>query len=305
MYRLIDNACALLLGVAFLLSSASPSHAQTSTLTIQDGLVYVNGRQLSDDQIPQSLDVDAVNLQLSITGSHPPAFDINGKYYTIENQLLREVQQGDTAVDRTTVVFRSQPLPPNAFMTRRRAYRGEEEAGEALEPMLRKDGQQSKLMQQYVFELKENARQLDELGASLSQRQAQDLINQVRIQTEQAEQFARELPYLQMQAYLYDIEQQDTLLYRRLLNEFELERETQRLAALVLSQPDGKERTLRRTELRELLEHIFELKQENRRSEIEQLETQLTELQRLLAKREAVKNQIVERRLRELIGNAR
>ncbi len=58
-------------------------------------------------------------------------------------------------------------------------------------------------------------------------------------------------------------------------------------------------------ELRSALEKIFQLKQENRRVEIEQLSLRLTELKERLKERESLRDEIVENRIRELLEQYR
>ena len=52
-------------------------------------------------------------------------------------------------------------------------------------------------------------------------------------------------------------------------------------------------------------EEIFELKQENRRREIEALQEQLRELREALAQRERFRDEIIDRRLDELTNESR
>jgi hypothetical protein len=104
-----------------------------------------------------------------------------------------------------------------------------------------------------------------------------------------------------MQLYFQDVQREDDALYRRLVNEFDLENETLQRAQRIRGMSPGSERDREIEELRKRLELIFELKQENRRMEIEQLEEQLGELQRRLAEREELKKRIIDQRLRELI----
>jgi hypothetical protein len=54
-----------------------------------------------------------------------------------------------------------------------------------------------------------------------------------------------------------------------------------------------------------MLEDIFEIKQENRRREVERLQRQIRELQQNLRKREQMRDRMIDRRLGQLIDSAR
>ena len=87
------------------------------------------------------------------------------------------------------------------------------------------------------------------------------------------------------------------------LRERTMEVETYRLSEQIRTMEDGEPRKQRLTELSEKLNNIFDLKQVNRRSEIEQLESRLEELQRGLQEREQMRARIIQRRLKELLGS--
>jgi hypothetical protein len=283
---------AFLAVIVLIATGAASSMAQSYTLTIQEGQVFVNGKKIEEDQIPSSLDVRTMNVHLSFTGTPDPTFELGGHYYVIEAQGLKEVQQTKPSRDDTTVIFRN--APPQAAMSRPSgSVRVEVDAEMAANP--------KNQMQQYVFELSENARQLNEMSGSLSQRNAQALIEQMYFQAEQAARIAEELPYLEQQSYLDQVGQRDQALYQRLINELELERETQRLAAEARGLPAGEARERKLVELRDLLRKILDLKQENRRREIAQLESELTLLHQRLAEREALKDRMIEKRMQELL----
>ncbi len=288
-----------------LLAGATASSAQTYTLTIKDGQVYVNGKKLSEDDIPATLDPHAVDVNLSFSGTPSPRFEMDGRFYVIDGAKLREVENEEDSDNKTTVIFRDSPAESNVA----RGGNAGESRARAAAPAYKKnvpiDSDPNVVMQQYVFELSQNTKQLNEMGASLSQRQAQDLIREVHTQAELASQYAQELPYLELQNYFSSVRNSDELLYQRLVSELELERETQRLAAEVRQLPSGDERAFKVRELRELLASILELKQENRQMEINQLEKQLAILKQRFADREVKKDRLIERRIKELVGSPR
>ena len=103
------------------------------------------------------------------------------------------------------------------------------------------------------------------------------------------------------EAYLHDLASRDRSLYDQIRREQSLERETLRLADQVRRSADPIARGRMVNELRLKLEASFDLKQYIRANEISQAEEQIAELRRLLNEREARKEQIIERRLRELV----
>ncbi len=313
LYHAKINQWAMAFLAVILLAGATASYAQTYTLTIRNGDVYVNGKQLPKDEIPATLDAESLDANLSFSGPAIPTFEIDGNYYKIENYKLIDVTTAAKADDRTTVVFRNEapaesPVARVAPQSRAASEDRADAYGrlrERVSTYKNSDGDPNVVMQQYVIELNQNARQLNEMSESLSQRQAQDLIQQVQMQAEQAAQLAQDMPYLEMQRYFAAVRAEDELLYQRLVSELELERETQRLAAEARQLPEGDERNFKIEELREMLGSILELKQENRRLEINQLEKQLSILKQRFEDREAKKDRLIDRRITELVGDSR
>lgn len=104
------------------------------------------------------------------------------------------------------------------------------------------------------------------------------------------------------QAYLRQLSERDRTLYDQIQHEQSLELETFRLAGEYRQARDRDEQSRIEVALREKLSESFELKQQIRADEITQAESQIDELRRLLNERSARKEQIIERRLRELTG---
>ena len=105
------------------------------------------------------------------------------------------------------------------------------------------------------------------------------------------------------QRYLIDMQRENEQLHERLMQERAMEAESQALAARIRALPeDSPEREALTAELRQKLEEIFSMKEENRRRETEQLEKELSKLRDQLQKREQSREQIIDRRLKELIG---
>jgi len=104
------------------------------------------------------------------------------------------------------------------------------------------------------------------------------------------------------QAYLRQLSFRDRTLFNQIQREQSVELETFRLAGEYRRANDPADQSRIEDELRDKLGESFELKQQIRADEIAQAESQINELRGLLDERSARKEQIVERRLRELIG---
>ena len=104
------------------------------------------------------------------------------------------------------------------------------------------------------------------------------------------------------QAYLRQLSFRDRTLFNQIQREQSVELETFRLAGEYRRANDPDDQSRIEDALRDKLGESFELKQQIRADEIAQAETQISELRGLLDERSTRKDQIIERRLLELIG---
>jgi len=103
--------------------------------------------------------------------------------------------------------------------------------------------------------------------------------------------------------YLNEVQKANRTLYERLVRERTMEQKAQNLAHVIRMMPErSAERRAKTDSLRALLNDIFDLKQENRRREIDRLERKIEELQRGLQKRRQMRDRMIQYRLNELIG---
>lgn len=105
--------------------------------------------------------------------------------------------------------------------------------------------------------------------------------------------------------YLDAVQRSSRELYERLLHERQMEKSARDLARTIRLLPNGEERRTKIDTLRAMLEDIFEIKQENRRQEIQRLQQQIRELQKNLQKREQMRDRMIDRHLRQLIDSTR
>ncbi len=102
--------------------------------------------------------------------------------------------------------------------------------------------------------------------------------------------------------YLSEVQKANRELYRRLVRERAMEKQAQDLARVIRMLPkDSDERQGKADSLRALLNDIFDLKQENRRREIERLQREIQGLQRSLQKRKRMREAMIDQRLNQLL----
>ena len=111
----------------------------------------------------------------------------------------------------------------------------------------------------------------------------------------------RVLPMVE-EAYMRDVASRNTALYDRMQRERAMEAEVATLAARVLELAPGAPRRALRDQLRGLLSDLLALKHEIRAEEIVVAEQRLDAARQTLAYREGHHDDIVDARLRELVG---
>jgi hypothetical protein len=112
-------------------------------------------------------------------------------------------------------------------------------------------------------------------------------------------------PSANHQQYLQAVQRSNRELYERLVHERRMEQNAEDLARTIRLLPEGEERQAKVDTLRALLERIFEVKQENRRREVERLTQQIRELQENLRMREQMRGRMIDRRLGQLVDSTR
>jgi len=102
--------------------------------------------------------------------------------------------------------------------------------------------------------------------------------------------------------YLEGLQKSNLSLYSRLARERELERQADFLAVAARRAETAEERDRFSAELTQRLVEIFDLKQQNRRDELAQFEAELERLKQRVAKRDELKESIIERHVARLTG---
>jgi len=303
---------------------ATPTQGQDShSIRIADGAVYIDGRQVPDDELPEGLDAEGIELQYVFSGDVAPVIRIGRDYFVLDGGELREAtpqERSDVAV-----IFRNRPevarLRDAQAMERMTAAMAAENAAlaHALEEASAAVAANSNhvmsvspaphiaIMQMKAEELQERAKKLQELqnlGASLDPERIdlERAVRELTLQAEETARAARAMPQMQVQGYLSTIREHNEALFDKLIDERSMEHETYKLASEIRQERNEDLRAQMTDRLRARLHEIFDLKQDNRRREINELEQRLDEPQDNLAERERRRDDIVERRLRQLLG---
>ncbi len=259
--------------LALLLGAGAPVGAQNvRTLTIRDGKVLIDDREVPEKDLPASLDLQDIEATYTFAGDMSFRFQLGEVFYVFDNEGLREASKVYFVDGRS-----AGRVPFSAFLV------------------------QAQALQESTQELDELSRQFEQSPLPAPQ-QANLVLKKARFQVAQAAQVVGSLPRLEVQSYFSDVWRSDQNLYALLIRELRLEREAAALAREIRSLPDGNLRQSRIEQLREKLYAIFELKQKNRRREIEQLEQQLGALKERLQERQQLRDLIIDQYLKQLIG---
>lgn len=80
------------------------SAQQTHTLHIQDGTVYVNGQPLSEDQLPDSLNLEGIRAHYRFLGIRRPVIELNGRLFAVGDGLT-PVTEEEVRKRRASVIL--------------------------------------------------------------------------------------------------------------------------------------------------------------------------------------------------------
>ena len=292
-YRLlVTNGLVLLLAAFCALSSQTTLAQSPQTLVIENGVVYINGRAVPDADLPASLDLSGVDARFSFTGSMESVVEINGRVYRVQDNTLSDMRAPEGRQGRVAVYFREQPARSDLREVRLQVGQAERE-GPIATPAFAAMRHHTEAVQTHTRTLLQQVDQRETEGLEAT-------LEQLQRHASRLARFAEDLPRFEMQSYLEAVQQADQELHSRLIREQELEAQTQALAREVAT-ADGEEQEVLRRELRTRLEEIFEMKQENRAREIQQLQEEMGRLRQRLEKRERYRDYMIERRLRYLL----
>lgn len=256
---------------------------------IADGAVFIDGRKILPDKLPEGFPPEGASVYYRFS----PGLD---------KDLIVEVKGGPRYILKGDSL---RATTPRAFSCTRQDHGCKDMAADAYVLFVPATPPEA-ILEQKAEDLREQARRLQELQGRLAESQTnewQQMVQEMTLRAAEAARTASELPHIQVQHYFSDIQDKNKGLFDRLMSERRMERETISMARNLAAMEEGKARRDSIAVLRERLTDIFELKQENRRREVEQLEEKLQELQKAVSERERLGDQIVDRRLQELLGN--
>jgi hypothetical protein len=82
------------------------SAQQTRTLRVHEGTAYVDGQPLSDDQLPDGLNLKGIETQYRFVGVRRPVVELNGRLFALEDGL-EPVTEAEVRREQGAVVLRS------------------------------------------------------------------------------------------------------------------------------------------------------------------------------------------------------
>jgi hypothetical protein len=272
MLKSFSLACLMLLSV-----SVSVAVAQTHVIEVRNGHIYVDGRVVEGSAYAL---IPAIDARFVAPSDVAIMIELDGR-------ILRITPEGAQEIDGSLLT-----LPVEG---------GSRDAARESSPA------EANFIAAQAEELRLRAREMERIGVQLQSARVPDyelfqMIELLRQSAMEAERVAQALPHFRVQGYLSDVREQNEELYERLVREQRLEAESVRLSGEIRALA-GSERESRIADLRQRLEEIFQIKQENRQREIEELETRLHSMQQRLEKRARYHDYIIERRLNELIGS--
>ncbi len=274
--------CAVLLAMLLIPHSAE---AQRTNIVIDNGILRVNGKVVPRAEWPEGLILDGVKVRISLASGGTGVFTgADGKRFKVEKGIIRP--------------FTEKEYRQYSARLRERSAGLQERSAELQERSARLREQSNQLVLQSM-ELLNHAGDAVEIVSRPS----------ISLRSVPAGQNTREAAFQEAQAtyhailgtYFESVEQENRQLYQRLLEEWGVENETVQLAFEIRGLPEGDRREDGLQRLRELLEEAFELKQENRRREVSQLESELEALRARLEERERQRERLIEARIHDLL----
>ncbi|WP_232798198.1 hypothetical protein [Salinibacter altiplanensis] len=93
------------------------SAQQTRTLNIRGGTVYVDGQPLSEDRLPDSLNLQSVQADYRFVGIQRPVVELKGRLFVVQDGL-RPISEEEVREQRASVVLGSDAVQARAAASR-------------------------------------------------------------------------------------------------------------------------------------------------------------------------------------------
>ena len=300
--RLTQTASLFLVSLFLVVGSSA---GQTIGLWIKDGEVAINGKVIPAEDLPKSLDIEGVDFMVTSKGRSKFKIKINGKYYGVTRDgiassnwlgpthfTIRQSGQNWELVNHGGGDARLGALPRFGWTEEFSAFT-EDDVTEALGE-LEGLAEELKTHSDRISQMAEQSVDTTEIRYAL--RAAHEAMYGAAVSIPAYVRIA------EVEQYLTGLLGADDSLYTQVQNEWRLEQQAAALAGYIRVMPEGSERDERTNELKQLLNEIFEIKQENRQREIAQLENELVELEKRRREREDARERLIDARLNELLG---
>lgn len=292
----------LLVLIGMLSLGQSDAQAQTPSthkVAVENGQVFVNGKQVAASRLPKSLLNIDKKTNLTFWSNDNALLEINNIVYAIKDGTLVEATEEELADAQYSIYFSPSPreMPIKLYERRQSPNTYTVRTREVEKPMAH-----------YAEALNERAQEFNNLRFKIDpvrEPEAAKIAMELKLGAENVARLAQSFPQVQLEEYLTDVHAMDRNLYERLMHEQEMEMETHRLAMKIREASTRAEQERIASQLRKALNEIFQLKQENRKTEIEQLSAKLNDMQKKLKERESLRSEIVENRIKELLDQYR
>lgn len=124
-----------------------------------------------------------------------------------------------------------------------------------------------------------------------------------KLKKENPEEYEEELHHIAEHiGYLKEVQQRNPEMFERLIEVENLEINSWKIAEEIARTQDAETKKQLTTQLKNILEEIFEIRLQERMLEIQELEKEINEMKTLIEKRKTMKEKIIERHLMEMLS---
>ncbi len=289
----------IILGGALIFGHLDAQAQATYKVAVENGQVFVDGKQVAANRLPKSLANIDKKTNLKFWSNDNALVEINNVVYEIKDGTLVEASREELAKNQYSLYISSESMGSRINL---------HERGPTTPVYVVRSQKGEKPMAHYVAALHERAQEFNNLRFkidSVREPEAAEIAMHLKLGAENMARMAQSFPQVQLETYLADMHEMDSGLYKRLMREQQMEMETHQLAMKIRDASSRADQERIASQLRTALNEIFQLKQENRKTEIEQLTNKLNELQKQLKERESLRKDIVENRIKELLDQYR
>ncbi|MFA5793549.1 MAG: hypothetical protein WC980_00565 [Candidatus Brocadiia bacterium] len=176
-------------------------------------------------------------------------------------------------------------------------------AGNKMGPGNPEGGMRQRPMQRERKPVEEPEINREEIYAFLREFDPERLEKLQRLERENPELFMRVLHEASQRLIkLKELKERDPARYQQVINEQTMERSVRELSKKYRESQTPQEKETIKSEMKQALDKIFELKESQRETEIKKLEEEVNKLKEKMKKRKANKDKIIDRRIKIMTG---